>query len=237
MQRVLGTALAEFHRDEFVAVENLFADEQRLVFGRRDLGSQTRRLALVGHDDTGHRIHILLQGDVSPHRSPEAHARNGNDHAAIAGLEDRELARGKSARQVVEQGENIARILHLPPLGIDHIRVDELVVGLALRGQRAEDGLLLLVEFVLRLTFLKTQRGQRQQRGHDDDHHRRIEHDIGVAVRIAEQPLLTLQLREFRGGSAADGAGVGRGRSFVDVAADVAFELFLSHISHPILQF
>ena len=82
-----------------------------------------------------------------------------------------------------------------------------------------------------------TQRGQRQQRGHDDDHHRRIEHDIGVAVRIAEQPLLTLQLREFRGGSAADGAGVGRGRSFVDVAADVAFELFLSHISHPILQF
>lgn len=56
---VLSAALAQFHGDELVAFEDLLADELRLIFRRCDLGAQTGGLALVGHDDTGHGVHIL----------------------------------------------------------------------------------------------------------------------------------------------------------------------------------
>ena len=233
MRGVLGAALAERHRNELVAIEDRLADEIGLVLGRRDLGAETRGLALVGHDDAGDGVHVLLESHIAPDRSPETHAGHGNDHPAVPGLEDRELARLEGSRQVVEQREDILAV-DAPAVLVDDIGVDELVVGPVTGRQRREDGVLLLVEFVLVLAFLESQRGQREQRGHDDDHHRRVHNNIGIAVLVAEQALLLrLQLGEFRGGNSADGAVSGRGVSFVDVAADVAFEFFRCHNSLP----
>ena len=197
------------------------------------------------HDDAGDGVHVLLKGHITPDGAPEAHARYGNDHTAVLSLEDRELAGGIGARQVVEQREDIFTLdgiaLAVENAGLDHIVIldlcDQLLGRNLLLGgiagiERHEDRLLLLVELVLGLTLLETQGSQSQQGGHDDDHHRRVDHDIEVAVRI-ETLLLGLQLREFRGGSSAEGAGRGCGRSFVDVSADIAFKLFLCHISPP----
>ena len=240
MVRVLGAALAELHGDELVALEDLLADEVRLELRRGDLGTQTRGLTLVGHDDAGHRVHVLLEGHIAPDRTPEAHARHGNHHAAVLGLEEGELAGLVGARQVVEQREDVLALL-VHDVGVDHLVVldalDELLGRNALFDsvtgiERQQDRLLLLVEFVLGLPLLESECGQRQQRRNNDDHHRRIDDDVGVAVGIESLPG-GLLLRELRGGNAANGAGIRCGGTLVDVSADIAFELFLCHIYLP----
>ena len=228
---VLSAALAQFHGDELVAFEDLLADELRLIFRRCDLGAQTGGLALVGHDDTGHGVHILFEGDITPDGSPKAHAGHGNHHAAVGGFEYGELAVVESALKVLQQLEDILAF-KLVAVGVEHVALDEGAVILTLRRERRKDRLLLLVQLVGVLARLERKCGHGQQRRYDDHHHRRVHYNICVAVLVAEQPLflLVLQFDERRSGGHADRAFFGCGVSFVNVAANGAFEFFRCHI-------
>ena len=102
--------------------------------------------------------------------------------------------------------------------------------------ERLENITLLLLQLVLRLTLLQRERSHGQQSRHDDDHDRRIDDDISVAVGIVHPALFLAGpiLRKCRRGSLADRAGIGCGVAFVDMSANAAYEFFLCHIS-PIL--
>ena len=102
--------------------------------------------------------------------------------------------------------------------------------------ERLENITLLLLQLVLRLTLLQRERSHGQQSRHDDDHDRRIDDDISVAVGIVHPALFPAGpiLRKCRRGSLADRAGIGCGVAFVDMSANAAYEFFLCHIS-PIL--
>ena len=181
--RVLGAALAQRHGDEFVALEDGFAHELRLVFPRRYLGAETRGLALMGHDDAGHGVHVVLQGDISPDGAPQSRAGHRNDHPAVLGLENREAALIERALQVVEHGEDIAALDRVA-VGIQHAGCDEFVVVFVRSRKRRQDRLLLLAQFVGILPLLQRECGHGQHQRHDDDHHRRVDDDIEVTVRI-----------------------------------------------------
>ena len=102
MLGILCAALTQLHGNELVALEDFLADEQRLVFRRGDLGTQARGLALVGHDDTGHRVHILFERHIAPDWAPETGTRNRDHHTAVLGLEHGEFAVVESALQVLK---------------------------------------------------------------------------------------------------------------------------------------
>ena len=223
----------------------------RLELRRGDLGTEARGFALVGHDDTRHGIHILFERHIPPDIAPKTHTDQRNDDATVFGLKQNKTLGIVIIADILVGGEHREDLLGgsfgFHAVGIEDEGFD-LVVEIGQRPvellrifvgavpERLENIALLLLQLVLRLTLLQRERSHGQQSRHDDDHDRRIDDDISVAVGIVHPALFPAGpiLRKCRRGSLADGAGIGCGVTFVDMSANAAYEFFLCHIS-PIL--
>ena len=173
---------------------------------------------------------LRLAAQAEPHAHDLLFPRRQGVHRGQQGLALGVLLQ-LCAHQVLVAAQNV-RQEKLVAVGVEHIALDEGVVILTLRRERRKDRLLLLVQLVGVLARLERKCGHGQQRRYDDHHHRRVHYNICVAVLVAEQPLflLVLQFDERRGGGHADRAFFGCGVSFVNVAANGAFEFFRCHI-------